>query len=214
MQRAVSDQQKEQRRRALLDAARRLFESTSYGEISMAAVAREADVAKGTVYLYFDSKEALFLELQEETFTEWFQHVASTIRDRDAEEWTVESVADLLSRSVAQRPTFVRLIAVLHTVLEQNIDLETATRFKQTLIRGVRDVAAPLEEQLSFLSPGDGRVLLLRLHALVIGFQHMANPAPVVAEALKTPALAPLDVEFETSLHSTIRTVLHGMKHQ
>jgi AcrR family transcriptional regulator len=44
----------------LLDAATRIFISRGYRWTQMADIAAEAGVAKGTVYLYFESKEALF----------------------------------------------------------------------------------------------------------------------------------------------------------
>ena len=42
------------------------FARTGYHATTMADVAAQAGVSKGTPYLYFDSKEALFLALHEE----------------------------------------------------------------------------------------------------------------------------------------------------
>jgi hypothetical protein len=41
----------------------------------------------------------------------------------------------MLSHSLEERPLLVRLLAILHSTLEQNIDVVTARRFKQTLRR-------------------------------------------------------------------------------
>lgn len=49
------------KRGRILAAARRLFASRSYQAITMERVAKAAGVAKGTLYLYFSSKEALYL---------------------------------------------------------------------------------------------------------------------------------------------------------
>lgn len=51
------------RRAALLDAALKLFGQYGYRRTSIDDIAREADVAKGTVYLSFASKEELFRAL-------------------------------------------------------------------------------------------------------------------------------------------------------
>jgi AcrR family transcriptional regulator len=48
----------------ILDAAERLFTQFGYRRTSVEDVAREAGVAKGTVYLYFESKVALFRAMQ------------------------------------------------------------------------------------------------------------------------------------------------------
>ena len=50
----------EERRRELLACAMRLFAEKGYDNVSVRAVAREAGVAAGLAYHYFDSKQALF----------------------------------------------------------------------------------------------------------------------------------------------------------
>ncbi len=52
--------EKEQRRTAILDAAERLFFSRTYEEVSMEEIAREVELNKATIYLYFKNKEALY----------------------------------------------------------------------------------------------------------------------------------------------------------
>jgi AcrR family transcriptional regulator len=49
----------ETRRAELLAAATRLFEERGFEEVTVADITEAAGVAKGTFYLYFDSKEAL-----------------------------------------------------------------------------------------------------------------------------------------------------------
>jgi AcrR family transcriptional regulator len=48
------------RRDVLLDAARRVFGARGFDEATVDAIAAEAKVAKGTVYLYFPSKLAIY----------------------------------------------------------------------------------------------------------------------------------------------------------
>ena len=48
------------KRRQILDGARRVFLADGFDGASMNDVARVAAVSKGTLYVYFDSKEALF----------------------------------------------------------------------------------------------------------------------------------------------------------
>lgn len=51
-----------QRRARILEAGMRLFAAMPYGEVHMDAVAAGAGVAKPTLYRYFPTKEALFIE--------------------------------------------------------------------------------------------------------------------------------------------------------
>ena len=49
----------------ILDSAQQLFVNKSYDDITMAEIARQADVTKGAIYHHFTSKEALFLCMME-----------------------------------------------------------------------------------------------------------------------------------------------------
>lgn len=51
------------KRRQILDGARRVFLAKGFDGASMGEIARAAAVSKGTLYVYFDSKEALFTAL-------------------------------------------------------------------------------------------------------------------------------------------------------
>jgi len=53
----------ERRRRQILDAALAVFSQKSYGEATIPDIAREAGVAVGTIYNYFESKRALLVAL-------------------------------------------------------------------------------------------------------------------------------------------------------
>ena len=57
---ARKEKEKEQRRSAIVDAAQALFFAKSYDEITIEAIAEKAQLAKGTVYLYFKSKEEVY----------------------------------------------------------------------------------------------------------------------------------------------------------
>jgi len=52
--------EKEQRKTEIANAAERLFFSRRYEEVSMDDIAREVDLNKATLYLYFENKETLF----------------------------------------------------------------------------------------------------------------------------------------------------------
>lgn len=56
----------EERRREILDAALKLFGERGFAETTMEEVANAAGVAKGTIYIYFPSKEHILLALKRE----------------------------------------------------------------------------------------------------------------------------------------------------
>jgi TetR/AcrR family transcriptional regulator len=54
------EREREQRRNDITVAAEKLFFSKGYDDVSMNDIAKEAELSKATLYLYFDNKEALF----------------------------------------------------------------------------------------------------------------------------------------------------------
>jgi TetR/AcrR family transcriptional regulator len=54
------EKEKERRRNDIIDAAEKSFFERGYDNVSMDDVAKAAELAKGTVYLYFKNKESLF----------------------------------------------------------------------------------------------------------------------------------------------------------
>src|SRR6478735_1850435 len=61
-----SQRRREQTARTLLDAARRVLAAKGYHGTKIVDIARTASVGVGTFYLYYPTKEALFLELVED----------------------------------------------------------------------------------------------------------------------------------------------------
>ncbi|MGH9884316.1 MAG: TetR/AcrR family transcriptional regulator [bacterium] len=56
------------RREAILEAARQTFERDGFADARMADIARRAKMAVGTLYLYFDSKDAIARSLASVSF--------------------------------------------------------------------------------------------------------------------------------------------------
>lgn len=66
------EQNKERKRRDILDAAVRVFAREGFYPARISDIAAEANVGHGTVYLYFESKEMLLLAIYDELMGEAF----------------------------------------------------------------------------------------------------------------------------------------------
>lgn len=55
--------EKERRRNEIIDAAEKLFFSKGFGNTTVDDVAAEAELSKGTIYLYYKSKEELYIAI-------------------------------------------------------------------------------------------------------------------------------------------------------
>ncbi|MFL5516033.1 MAG: TetR/AcrR family transcriptional regulator [Gemmatimonadales bacterium] len=67
----------------ILEAAKHVFGESGYAGAKLDDVARLAGVSKGTLYLYFDSKEALFREMVRAKVVAALAHAEETVRTFD-----------------------------------------------------------------------------------------------------------------------------------
>lgn len=210
--RAVTDAQKEARRADILKVALHRFSLTPYDSLSMAETADQAGLAKGTLYLYFKSKEEMFLAIYADQLNAWFDELDQGLRG--GSDASVAAFLKLLGDSLARRPELLRLTAILHTKLEGNVDADTARRFRLWLEERRRSTGALLEQRAPFLKAGQGVALLQQIDALVIGFQHLAEPAGGMQAALQAPDMATYRVDLRESLLKTINTLLTGLAYE
>ena len=209
--RAVRDEQKEERRQAIIGAAWQLFQHTSYVALTIAEVAEALGLAKGTVFLYFKTKEALFMTIVEQQLAAWFAEVDAGLAALDAPA-AIPTVADMVCQALDRRPGLVRLLAILHTILERNIELDTAVQFKRFLRDHFLHTGKLLERCLPFLQAGAGAHLLLQSYALVIGFWHLADPAPVMRKALQEPDLRLFEIQFAPEFYAALQALWYGLE--
>jgi AcrR family transcriptional regulator len=206
--RARKEEDKLARREAILAVASHSLGRRQYARVTMAEIAERCGLAKGTLYLYFSTKEELFLAALEVEIASWFDTIAEELMAKGRTD--PRTFAGLVARTLAARETLIDLLPLLHTVLEQNIDGETALRFKRMLRDKLVAGAAVVERALP-LQLGDGVRLLMRTHALVVGLRQMSDPPPAIAEVLARPELHPLQIDFETELIDSLTALVRGM---
>ena len=209
--RATSEEQKRAKRERILMAARRLYESRSYDEVDVATIAEESGIAKGTVYLYFRTKEEIFAELCRHAYADWYAALKKGLDDPSLRH-SIPKVVDLIGSSLRERRELLDLIAILHTRLEPNISPELALELRLEMKEAIEDIGPLLEDQLGFLLPGEGMMLLLRTEALVIGLSHLADPAPTVAEVIDRDDMALFRVDLSRAIGEMLMVMMMGLK--
>lgn len=212
--RARAPAEKEGRRAELLAAAARLFDRSRYAALTMADVAAEAGVAKGTTYLYFRTKESLFLALLRDELEAWFAALAAAAPGPSPPEPSppdpAAALARVLASTLAARPRLVRLLGLLHLTLEQNLDVEEVRGWKTWLAERLVAAAPLLGPPGAPPAPEAAVRSFLYVHALVVGVGQMAEPSPVLDEVLAEPSLALLRVDFEADLREALGRLLRG----
>jgi AcrR family transcriptional regulator len=101
-----------ERREQLLDAASRLFAEHGYAETRIVDICREAGVAKGLFYWYFETKEAVFRDLAAELRLKLRREQARAIAGYDDPLQQLRQGAEASVRFMAAHARSFALIAV------------------------------------------------------------------------------------------------------
>src|ERR1700755_2344234 len=92
----LRERKKARTRRVIADAAARLFAERGYEQVAVSDVAREADVSEQTVYNYFQTKEQLVTDLDQE----FQEELVRLIRTRATGTTPAAAIRDLVLDSV------------------------------------------------------------------------------------------------------------------
>ncbi|MDB4964098.1 MAG: transcriptional regulator, TetR family [Myxococcales bacterium] len=106
-------QERQARRRRIQEAARTVFAERGYAGASIELIARAAQLSVGAIYLYFRSKEDLYVSLIEDTLTVFDVEMAQVreqaeVRTRLRDTW---SILVRWAEKDAEGPRILRLLA-------------------------------------------------------------------------------------------------------
>ena len=73
----------EERKKHILDCAKRLFARNGYYNTQISDIVTEADIARGTVYQYFENKDDIFITLMENLYRDWQIKISTFLDDVD-----------------------------------------------------------------------------------------------------------------------------------
>lgn len=148
----------EARRSEILDAALRLWAVGGFDTTSVEAVAREAGLSKGTLYLYFPTKKALLDEvIRRRSLLPDVERLAAEFRERPLED-AVRLLVELMWRRLSEQTEMIRVL-----LRELPSHVEHARFFLERVILPTnRLLAAFLEQKL-------GPARASELNAIVAG---------------------------------------------
>jgi AcrR family transcriptional regulator len=163
-QRARSSEQKALRRHAVLETAEVYFKEVGYEAFSMAQLAKKSGVAKGTLYLYFNTREELFLTLYEQSLVRWSQIFIGSLSDT----MTSKTYAQSLYKTTQADGVFLPLLIRLEHVIEHNVAILRLIESKRVFINQVEAVAAATSTALR-LSTAQATEVVKTMGVLLIG---------------------------------------------
>lgn len=201
----MSSKQKYEKSQKIAQSALKLFEESSFDEITMEKIAQDAGVAKGTLFNYYKTKENIFMNLLLEGYQIFFIHLDEEISE--IEKFTFIDFKHFMLRTtsnlIKNHQVLVRLNALRGQILEKKADREQTILGRQKLYliseQLSRDVAARVEG----LSPEAINHLFITQGAIISGLINLAGLEKFNNEKL------PIQVfDFEVNIEKEAKEIL------
>lgn len=197
--RAIQAEDKRLRRAEILNAAAALFLENPRQLPPVQAIASRAGLAKGTVYLYFRTKEEIFQALLESQFNDLFSAFNAAIATGSQP----DQFGVLLAAYLRNQAAFLPLSAMAKSVLEQNLDLGCGESFKLQLARQLSQTAQALEKAFPPLV-GQAEGLLLRTYALMLGLWQILDWPAELVPLRQQPGFEVFNRDYYTELQQAL----------
>jgi AcrR family transcriptional regulator len=175
--RARTQDQKHFRRQQILDAAEQHFTQVGYEGFSMANLAKLAGVVKGTLYLYFKTREEVFLTLYNQSLVRW-SHV---FLDQLEDAMTDHDYVKALYTTALADSSFIPLLTRLEHVIEHNVSIESLIQSKRNFIERVDSIAQATAPALG-LNQAQSLELVKTMGVLLVGATRADQGPPLQGE--------------------------------
>jgi AcrR family transcriptional regulator len=210
--RARRPEHKQQRYEAILAAARSQGERKGVNNVSLADIAAEVGVHKSALLRYFETREEIYLHLTAEGWQDWVDGMRDELTQLPV--GSVTGVAEVVARTLADRPLLCDLMTHTSLTLERNVSLEAVRSFKLAALAALADAEALIRRVLPDLTDDDVRDLVGAVSAVAAGlWQATHPPATLVALYAEDPRLGHTRLEFTPALQHLIEVVLTGLLH-
>ena len=215
-QRARSDEQRALRSQAILDTAAAMLQEMPVADISLNELSRRVGLAKSNVLRYFDSREAVLLELLASCSREWLAQLAaelpSAIGRRAGFKRRAEQLATAVTGSLVERPVLCDLISAQAAVLEHNVSAEAVTRYKLAALEDAEVFAGLVLDALPELSRDAAWRYVVGAWVMTSALWAHARPPEAVLEALAAdPRLEKARLDLPATLADYLTTLAIGL---
>lgn len=206
--RAVLEKDKLSKRTSIIQAAASLLQKKDWAELSMDEVAKRAKIAKGTLYLYFPTKEDLCLRIHSADYETWFLDLYEFLNS--SKELDAKIFSNWFVQSMDRHTRFLKLLPIVPTILEKNASIQTIREFKTNIKLQITNVLPQLIRFFPFFNEQTGFLFLMQCHALAVGSWSHGFPSNQVREAVKDTDLELFVLDYKNFLETSILHLLKG----
>jgi AcrR family transcriptional regulator len=129
------------RRELIIETARRFFETKGFERTTVEEIAEKAELGKGTIYSYFQSKEQIYIAILEQDLTVLIEQIEQVSKNPNSAIETLQKMYDVYIRYHLERKGFVEGLFV-------QINQQQLFQFSE-LIAGLKRRASVLTDSIA-----------------------------------------------------------------
>ena len=208
---AHAKKDKEARRDEILAAALSLFLRDTRRLPTVASIAEEVGLAKGTVYLYFETKEQIFTALLSREWHELLLQVEESFTESSGcpPDRLTEKFIQRFAHFLDDHPYFLQLDSLGYVLLVSNLPADEFWRFKQVFSTALDRAGHAVDAGLS-LKCGHGQQLLLRSYALTRGLWQALDLPDRLRSDERIAAHPLASIDFQAELRDALQEYWSG----
>ena len=162
-----SPQLTEARKDEILNACAALYETKGFNEITIKDIGAETTLTRTGIYLYFQTKEEIFLALLAKEYDGWVAEMQAVMAEKPT--MPRGELAAVLARTLTDHPRLLRLLSMNLYEMEANSRQERLTAFKVSFGASLETVEQMLRKFIPEMSDADRQRFLYAFFPFIYG---------------------------------------------
>ena len=204
IQRASSDGQKFEKKDQIIKMAERLLKEEKKDLPSVNEIIQSLNIAKGTFYLYFKTKEEIYLEILRNHNQILFDLLENCIDSSKSSNKLIENISKVLVNFAKKYPDAMKLSSISGSILEANIEIDVAVNYKTMLVNRMNVLVIKISKKID-LSPARIKNNLLTTYVLWTSLWQHNNPPESIKQLMSICPLDELLIDFDKTFISSAK---------
>ena len=198
------------RRKEILAACRKLYETMSFKEITLKEIGQQTSFTRTSIYNYFETKEEIFLALFQQEYELFARELDDLCLSRES--LTSDELASELAHALDRRPLMLKLLSMNLYDMEANSRMARLVEFKTAYGESKDALDRCLQQFVPGLDAQGRQTFLYALLPFVYGLYPYTVVTDKQREAIAQAGISYVYMSTYEMAYSFIRTVLGGLQ--
>ena len=175
------------RKEELVNACEKLYQTKTFGEITLKEIGDAAEFTRTAIYSYFQTKEEIFLALLQREYGKWIRELEEI--EQTKVKFTASKLARRLALSLGNRVQLLKLFSMNLYAIEENCRLENLVEFKKVYKASIDAVDRCFRKFRPKATPAESYAFTYQFFPFMYGVYPYVFPSQKQIDAMKTAGM-------------------------